>query len=74
MTDYYAQAKALREQVAQLDEQATDARYIPRSSDFSDANELWCEHVRLFFRPTPNPTHAITSKSPCSTPIAMMPS
>ena len=57
MKNYYKQAKALREKVAQLDELATNPRYSHDESDVLAANELWCEHVRLLKKvyPKPNP-------------------
>lgn len=55
MKDYYAQAKALREQVAELDEIINHPIIESNPGDQEKADKLWQEHVELMKLVYPEP-------------------
>ena len=55
MKNYHAQAKALRQQVAELDELIGHPIYCSKPGDEPKADRLWQEHVELLKLVYPNP-------------------
>ena len=64
MKNYYEQAKALREQVAELDELIHNCREDEPEKYEQEADQLWSQHCKLLKKvyPSPNPQDKIQVK------------